>query len=329
MRAFASSQDIGQELNAAAEPLVDVPHLAVAALASVIKFAHEKKSMTSSPKDESTQARTTDIPALIRDETNRIIASSYQHGAFSPWHINTGWCAELARNVSNKLSQAGIDNKILDSFWLIRRGPNEGRPKGVGLLGYHEFLYADGRYYDSEVPEGVSSPYELPIVKAATVSRADEQKVMAFLDDINHPGAFPCPQPIKDAFVSTLRAFSQQLRDADDRDYKAAHVATQTLLEPVKASMLHDAHILANTLERIFRSFGLDCEVESGNAPPCFELDEEHSWVRFANGTILDGCIEGTSQYQSSIIGGRVRLVHANDPLNQEYKPRELTWAMK
>lgn len=285
--------------------------------------------MTSQPKDESAPIPSTYISAIIRDETDRIIAASYQYGAFSAWHINTGWCSELARNVSDKLRHAGVESEILDSHWLIRRGPNEGRPRGVGLLGYHEFLYAEGRYYDSEAPEGVSSPYELPIVKAATVSREEDRKIAAFLADNDHAGEFPCPQPVKDAFISTLRAFSERLHSSDDRDYKAAHVATQMLLEPVKGSLPYDPHTLATTLTRIFRSFGLECEAESGNAPPSYKLDAEHHWVRFADGTILDGCIENTPQHQPSLIGGSVRLVHANDMLNRDYQPQDFALAMK
>jgi hypothetical protein len=269
-----------------------------------------------------------DIPALVRRETDKIISGSYQFGAFSAWHINTGWCYELSRSISDELTKAGIENEILDSDWLIKRGPNEGRPKGVGLLGYHEFVLAEGKYYDSEAPEGVESPYHLPIVQAAIVSRQTEKDFTAFLKDPNSVGSFPCPVPMREAFIENLKAYAESF-PADEKVHRAVHVAAQMIWEPVHGHLKEDPALVAETFVRILNSWGLACEVETGDAPAILDTKEEHSWVRFEDGTIFEVNFDRTALFDRSKLGGRVRVVHPLDELNNQYTPaNSLTPAM-
>ncbi|TLX16013.1 hypothetical protein [Rhizobium sp. MHM7A] len=261
-----------------------------------------------------------DIPALIRSETAKIINGSFQFGAFSPWHINTGWCYELSRSVSDALKKAGIENEILDSEWLIKRGPMDGRPKGVGLLGYHEFVYAQGRYYDSEAPDGVESPYDLPIVKEAVISRQKDKLLQAYLDDPASHDEFPCPKPMRDALVQNLEVY-RQASPPDEKQFRAAHVAAQMLWEPIHGHLSSDASRLAETFARILTSFGLSCEAETGQAPAAMGIEGEHHWVRFNDGTIFEVAFDRSQLYDKSTLGGRVRLIHPLDEMNDQYRP--------
>lgn len=261
------------------------------------------------------------IPALIRAETSKIIESSYKFGAFSPWHINTGWCYELSRSVSDALTEAGIENEILDSDWIIKHGPNEGRPKGVGRLGYHEFVFTGGRYYDSETPEGVESPYDLPIVQAAIVSRQTNKTMLAYLDDPNAVEEFQCPTAIRDAFVRNLDVFANGTFPVEENINKAVHVAAEMLWEPVYSHMKHDELRMTEAFSRIMNSFGISSVVETGEAAPEFEIAGVHHWLRFADGTIFDVAFEKSNQFDKSTLGGKVRIIHASDELNERYRP--------
>lgn len=261
-----------------------------------------------------------DIPALVRSETAKIIDASFQFGAFSAWHINTGWCYELSRSISDALNKAGIENEILDSDWLIKSGPMDGRPKGVGLLGYHEFVYAQGKYYDSEAPDGVESPYQLPIVKEAVISRQKDKLFQAYLDDPASHDEFPCPKPMRDAFVQNLESY-RQASPPDEKQFRAAHVAAQMLWEPIHAHLIPDASRLAETFTRILTSFGLPCEAESGDAPAAMKIEGEHHWVRFDDGTIFEVNLAKSALFDRSRLGGQVRLVHPLDELNDQYRP--------
>jgi hypothetical protein len=261
-----------------------------------------------------------DIPALVRSETARIINESFQFGAFSAWHINTGWCYELSRSISDALNKAGIENEILDSDWLIKNGPMDDRPKGVGLLGYHEFVYAQGKYYDSQAPDGVESPYHLPIVKAAIVSRQTDKQFLAYLNNPIAVDDFPCPAPMRQAFIANLEAFTKNF-PVEDKAYRAAHVAAQMLWEPVHAHLKSNSVHLTETFARILNSFGLACEVETGDAPSAMEIAEQHTWVRFNDGTIFEVNLDKSALFDGSTLGGRVQLVHPLDELNDQYRP--------
>jgi hypothetical protein len=261
-----------------------------------------------------------DIPALVRSETAKIIKNSFQFGAFSPWHINTGWCYELSRSISDALNKEGIENEILDSNWLIKNGPMDGRPKGVGLLGYHEFVLAEGKYYDSEAPDGVDSPYDLPIVKSAVVSRQTDKDFIAYLNNEEMAGDFPCPSPIKEAFIRNLESFTKAGYPADEKAHRAIHVAAQMLWEPIYAHMKTDTSKMAETLSRIMNSFDLPCSVETGEAAPEIEISGEHRWLRFSDGTIFEIDFEKSTQFDRSKLGGQVRFIHPDDPLNEQYK---------
>jgi len=261
-----------------------------------------------------------DIPVLIRSETAKIINASYQFGAFSPWHINTGWCYELSRQVSDSLTAAGIENEILDSDWLIKSGPMDGRPKGVGLLGYHEFVYAQGKYYDSEAPDGVDCPYQLPIVQAATISRQTDKQFLAYLNDPASNEAFPCPAPMRQAFIDNLKTFTKSF-PPEEKVQRAAHVAAQMLWEPIHAHLKSDPLQRAETFARILNSFGLPCEVETGDAPPAFEIDGQHSWIRFSKGAIFEVNFDKSTLFDRSKLGGQVRLIHPLDEMSKQYTP--------
>ena len=261
-----------------------------------------------------------DIPALVRRETDKIIRDCFQFGAFSAWHINTGWCYELSRAIHDELTAAGIESEILDSDWLIKHGPNDDRPKGVGLLGYHEFIFTNGKYYDSEAPDGVDSPYQLPIVQAAIVSRKTDKDFQTYVRTPDSSGDFPCPVPVRDVFITQLTEYSNAF-PADEKLHRAAHVAAQMLWEPVHAQLKSDPILLAETFTRILNSWGLECEVETGDAPDAIGVAGEHSWLRFSDGTIFEVNFDKTSLFNPSLIGGRVRLIHKLDELNGQYLP--------
>lgn len=261
-----------------------------------------------------------DIPALVRSETAKIIEASFQFGAFSPWHINTGWCYELSRAISDALNKEGIENEILDSDWLIESGPMDGRPKGVGLLGYHEFVLAEGKYYDSEAPDGVDSPYDLPIVKAAVVSRQTDKDFIAYLNNTDAVRDFPCPAPMKEAFKNNLATFIQGDHPTDEKVHRAIHVAAQMLWEPIYAHIKTDTAQIAEIFSRIMHSFDLSCTVESGEAAPQMGITGEHHWLRFSDGTIFEVDFEKSKHFDRSKLGGQVRIIHPDDPLNEQYK---------
>ena len=268
-----------------------------------------------------------DISAVVKNEADAIIAEKYRWGAFSPWHINTGWCFELAERVSAILDKAGIEHEVLDNDWLVRRGPNEGRPSGVGRMGIHEFLFIDGRYYDAECPEGVDSPYEMPIVKSAVASKHQQAALEAFLANEDTEGPFPCPPEVAKAFVETWEAF----RDAPEEELELRRrtfcIASQNLMEPIAAIVGEDVLTLAHAMARVIASFGIDCELSRGSSPTPEHLDGEHSWVRFVDGSVLDIAIEGTEHCRLGKKGGLVIAFHRDEEHSIGYERARATMA--
>lgn len=112
-----------------------------------------------------------------------------------------------------------------------------------------------------------------------------------------------------------------QASPKDEKALRAVHVAAQMLWEPIHAHLNPDASRLAETFTRILTSFGLSCEAESGEAPAVMEIEGEHHWVRFSDGTIFEVALDRSPFYDKSTLGGRVRLIHPLDEMNDQYRP--------
>ncbi|MCZ7860913.1 hypothetical protein O9X98_05805 [Agrobacterium salinitolerans] len=269
---------------------------------------------------------TPQIPDIIRKHANRIIERSYHVGAFTPWHLNTGWCFEIAADVATELKGLGIEHEVLDNHWLVRNGPNEGRPSGVGRMGVHEFLCVEGRYYDAECPDGVDSPYKLPIVIEAVESRDRENRIVAFLRDKNAEGVFPCPDAIRTSLLETWQAFKDCDGTAWEKARGTLQVAIQNLWEPIHVIIgSDDTFALASAVCRVLNSFGIECAVETGTAAAAMMIEGEHSWIRFDEGTILEVALDKTPLIDRSRIGGQVLVLHPDDPRGFDYVPETTT----
>jgi len=84
-----------------------------------------------------------------------------QHGV-DAWHINCGQCEDFALDV---IEAMGLDS--FSMFW------HDGMPDCTEEEAYtfaHCFIRYDGRFYDSECPEGVDSWRELPYFIAAALA---------------------------------------------------------------------------------------------------------------------------------------------------------------
>lgn len=71
-----------------------------------------------------------------------------------PYDINCGMCDELAYLVSEKIDGA-------EDYWLEDLFPNVRVFENVT----HAIILYKNKYYDAENPEGVTSPYDLEVVK--------------------------------------------------------------------------------------------------------------------------------------------------------------------
>jgi hypothetical protein len=69
--------------------------------------------------------------------------------------INEGDCWEFAEDLQRRVGGEVQDNETLT---------------GEETDWYHAFLFLDGRYYDSEVPEGVEDWRQLPCCQRCTTS---------------------------------------------------------------------------------------------------------------------------------------------------------------
>ena len=71
-------------------------------------------------------------------------------------HINSGYCDHFAKALESELRRLGIDAQAFEV--LAEEGEDDDVPS-------HAFVEADGRFYDSEVPEGVDRVENLPCFK--------------------------------------------------------------------------------------------------------------------------------------------------------------------
>jgi hypothetical protein len=94
------------------------------------------------------------------------------------WDINCGWCEEWALTLQEKVQKGEVfwlDQIAVDSSRLPK--PFVGNLGTIDICGYlenaptHAVLFCDGRYYDSQHPDGVDDITKLDFVNF--VSRED------------------------------------------------------------------------------------------------------------------------------------------------------------
>jgi hypothetical protein len=68
------------------------------------------------------------------------------------WHINCGWCQEWA-----DLARGRVGGEIVDVDWELDTG-------GEYMTYCHDVLKLEGRFYDSQHPEGVDDLRKLDLV---------------------------------------------------------------------------------------------------------------------------------------------------------------------
>ena len=69
----------------------------------------------------------------------------------SPWEINNGDCENFALDLIEMVGGEDWGTESLGNYELWE------------ILPGHVWVYLDGKHYDSECPEGVDTPLELPI----------------------------------------------------------------------------------------------------------------------------------------------------------------------
>ena len=93
--------------------------------------------------------------------------------------INQGECESFAEELEDMLKEEGIQSEILsdglffDPFGdenpelLEDPGKYGNKPHDFDKIGLpsHYWIYANGKHYDSDVPEGVTDMFQLPIIK--------------------------------------------------------------------------------------------------------------------------------------------------------------------
>lgn len=262
------------------------------------------------------------IGKIVREESEKLIKGSFQYGCFSEWHINMGWCYDLARSVSDRLKSMGIEHEVLDEGWLKRSGPKiDGKyPKGIGRVGAHEFIHADGVCYDSECPEGVDSPYDIPLVQYAMRSKDHEKALEDWIKSPNASGPMPSPSAVSKAVLETLNAFEDFEGNPDKATEYGFRTALQYLYEPLASYA--DPEEKPELLARILRSYGIDCEVVEGDPPEHYDMDEaiRYSWIILPTGSIIDVMFEHTAAAEKSRVGGRVTAMKAEQAEETGYR---------
>lgn len=84
----------------------------------------------------------------------KLILSLIVEFDMKPKEINKGWCFEFARRLHD----------MVGGTWL------EYESTGFHYLNHHAWLYAAGKHYDAECPNGVSEYTELPCFKKGKIA---------------------------------------------------------------------------------------------------------------------------------------------------------------
>jgi hypothetical protein len=98
------------------------------------------------------------IKALVKEFTSGV--NSHPSNAYD---INNGLCDQFAFDIMKKIegSEYFWGDELEDEFWGMEKAhgiKRWGEEHGFG----HCFIVFEGRYYDSEAPEGVDHPKDLP-----------------------------------------------------------------------------------------------------------------------------------------------------------------------
>lgn len=147
---------------------------------------------------------TTPISTLIYATREKYIA---QGAARTPENLNNGYCVNIAEDVESlaqvmpvaeKPTTLTTDDVVLETsesdIWQ-GRGHDiydldkclelgspapfnlSGEQLGKIITGYHAWIYAGGKHYDAECPEGVGNLFDLPIHKRAILASAMSKTV--------------------------------------------------------------------------------------------------------------------------------------------------------
>jgi len=105
---------------------------------------------------------TRDIILLMSESIlwENLRANRGYEGDPTAWDINCGYCEEWAEHAAKRFGGEAV--------WMDKINPNFGDD---GLSVRHCVLILNGRYYDSQHPDGVDSPWDMDIVN--DVSRED------------------------------------------------------------------------------------------------------------------------------------------------------------
>ena len=106
-----------------------------------------------------------------------------------PWHINCGWCKQVAQQLMHHMNgngqimstldfcrfnsetgEAYLDMDFIDrdTFWSTSFVASDFFPKEFlshVVIGYHVFYYCEGKFYDVECPTGITNLFELPFIQ--------------------------------------------------------------------------------------------------------------------------------------------------------------------
>ena len=98
---------------------------------------------------------------MVTNEVMRLRAAYKREFGESPQKINSGNCDSFADDLLTKFPKG-------DTFWG-EEIPERFKPfmteEEIEWIGGHCFFYIDGFYYDSECPNGVDNPANLPFFK--------------------------------------------------------------------------------------------------------------------------------------------------------------------
>ncbi len=262
---------------------------------------------------------TIDIPSIIRSETAKILQASRSIGVFSAWHVNNGSCYELAKNVSEILRTANVDHEILDNIWLIRRGPMEGRRSGIGRMGQHYFVFANGKYFDSECPDGVASPYEMPLAIAAVESKEAGVRIAEFLANDDDKGEFPCPEPVKGALRDTWKGYVNAEPSGRLQEARLLSIALRDVCGPIEMNIgVEDLDRFGRTVARVLCSIGIDAMHEHGTDP---KTTEPTTWLRFEDGSIGYLDLAPLDRQHGRYLRDGTAIVHPSDNAHNSFIP--------
>lgn len=147
---------------------------------------------------------TTPISTIVTAVRDRYIESG---AANTPEQLNNGYCVNIAEDLEMIIKSITTTGKItmLTTDDLIKETDAEdgwvsggfdtydlnqclmydspppfnlsGEQLGKIITGYHAWIYADGKHYDAECPEGVGNLFDLPIHKRAILASAMSKNI--------------------------------------------------------------------------------------------------------------------------------------------------------